>query len=152
MPGGISLKFVNTTDGSGTISLDHVLAIVAYSASSSSFSLAVRPATTAIHSGNDTALGSVYTTKAAAANALGAFLGEVGFPWVGVGTIPDPVSSGSYVVAVNLANIAQVADSTGTGVSFNSGAFVSHGYDPWADGPTAIAALLELAGSPVDLP
>lgn len=148
------MPFAETNDGSGLINADYVLALVAYSSSSSNFTIAAKPLPGRhMHAGGtdaDIAVGGTYTTKAAAQAAVDAFVASAGYPWVAVGSVPNPVSMGVYIVAVNLANVTNIGDDTGTGLVFN-GSVTSGGYAPWADGPTAIGALTALTGT-VELP
>jgi len=143
------MPFSNSNDGSGQINLDHAAALAAYSASSSNFTIAARPrAGSGMHAGGtdaDVSVGTTFTTKAAAQAAVHAIVTALGYPWTAVGSVPDPVSNGQVIVAVNMANVVQMINNVGVGVAFG-GIGTSGGYAPWADGPAAIAALQALAG------
>jgi hypothetical protein len=145
------VPFSDSGDGSGQINVDFVLGLIAYSSGASNFTVAARPRSSSLmHNGGtdaDIAVGTTFTTQPAAQAAVEALVAEMGYPWVAIGTVPAPVSNGQVLVAINLANVAQMEDDTGNGISFNQGAVVSGGYAPWADGPTALAALQALTGS-----
>lgn len=147
------MPFSSTNDGSGQINTDFILGLIAYSSSSSNFTIAAKPLPGLhMHSGGtdaDISVGTTYTTQAAAQAAVDAFVAKTGYPWVAVGSVPSPVSNGLVLVAINLANVAQMADDTGNGIAFNG--VTSAGYAPWADGPTALAAIQALTGT-ADLP
>lgn len=92
---------------------------------------------------------STFGSQGSAQAALDALLAVAGYPWIPLGSLSNVANSQDpRVIAVNLANVQQMADSGGVGLVFNGG-WRSPGYDPYANSGDAIAGILALTGSVV---
>ncbi len=104
--------------------------------------------------GNLLSIGGAYSSLSAVATGVAAFTVASGLPWVAVGdptTYPpsNRFSTAPIPVAVDLSRVSSWSD-TGTGIVFQDATRATAplaptlGYAPWADYPTANAALLAL--------
>lgn len=98
-------------------------------------------------------LWGVHKNAADAQSQLDDFVAGVGYPWVTIGRVANITNTGVYwVCAVNMRNVVRMTDSAGVGVQFatNARTAVSAGYEPYTDGPSAIAALMAMGVSGPD--
>lgn len=94
-------------------------------------------------------LNGTHLTLTEVEDQINGFTSAVSFPWVQIGAASAIASGGVLVLAVNLALISNMVDSPGIGVQFTPTGSASAGYAPYADGATAIAALMAMGSGTV---